>query len=184
MNARQPNMLDFVKAMSDADRLRIIGALVRRPKTAAQVAEKLGIDPRAAFQHLSFLVFVGAVRKEGGLYALDEARLETLARATFENNRDEYVPAPEMDEKSRKVLASFLNSDGSIRQIPIQQPAKLQVILEYLVTAFTPGQVYTEKEVNMIIRRFHVDTAGLRRDLIDAGLLERESDGSAYWRPQ
>lgn len=184
MNTHQPNMLDFVKAMSDAERLKIIGALVRRPKTAAQVAEKLGMDPRTAFQHLSFLAFVGAVRKDGELYALDETRLASLARETLEKNREEYIPAPELDETARKVLASFLSADGSIRQIPIQQPAKLRVILEYLVAAFTPGQVYTEKEVNSILRRFHLDTAGLRRDLIDAGLLQRESDGSAYWRPQ
>jgi hypothetical protein len=41
---------------------------------------------------------------------------------------------------------------------------------------------YTEKEVNTILRRFHLDTAGLRRDLVDANMLARESDGSRYWR--
>jgi hypothetical protein len=57
------------------------------------------------------------------------------------------------------------------------------VLLDYLIQAFTPGVDYTEKEVNLIIRRFNVDVAGLRRDLIDAGLLQRERDGSRYWRP-
>jgi hypothetical protein len=45
-------------------------------------------------------------------------------------------------------------------------------------------QSYTEKEVNMILARFHEDTPGLRRDLVDAGLLARERDGSRYWRPE
>jgi len=51
-----------------------------------------------------------------------------------------------------------------------------------LVAVFEPGVNYTEKEINTIIRRFNVDTAGLRRDLIDSGLLARESNGSKYWR--
>ena len=60
----------------------------------------------------------------------------------------------------------------------------LRVILDYLLEAFTPGLIYTEKEVNTIIRRFHPDTAGLRRDMINRGLLQRKSDGSQYWRPE
>jgi hypothetical protein len=68
-----------------------------------------------------------------------------------------------------------------IRQIPIQ-PAKLRIILNYLIPAFKPGVDYSEKEVNSILRRYHEDTAALRRYLMEAGLLARESDGSRYWR--
>jgi hypothetical protein len=39
-----------------------------------------------------------------------------------------------------------------------------------------------EKEINTILRRFNEDTAGLRRDLVDAKMLGRESDGSRDWR--
>jgi hypothetical protein len=56
------------------------------------------------------------------------------------------------------------------------------VVLNYLVQAFALSTNYTEKEVNQILRRFHEDTAGLRRDLVDAKMLSRESDGSRYWR--
>jgi hypothetical protein len=55
-------------------------------------------------------------------------------------------------------------------------------VLEYLLAAFEPGVTYTEKEVNSIIRRFHEDIAGLRRDLVDAKMMSRERDGSKYWR--
>ena len=79
------------------------------------------------------------------------------------------------------MLASCLEPDGTIKKLP-PQPGKLKVILDYLVQTFTPGINYTEKEVNTIIRRFHVDVSGLRRDLVDAGLLARERDGSRYWR--
>lgn len=185
----QPNMLDFVKAMSNAERLKIIGMLTRRPATAAQVAAELHVPFREALDHLSFLRFVGVVRTNTGdqaqdaVYELHPEGAEKLAQARLAGLRESYVPAPHLDEKARKVLVASLNADGSIRHLPSIQSGKLKYILEYLVEAFTPGMDYKEKEVNAIIRRFHEDVSGLRRDLIDAGLLKRESDGSRYWRP-
>ena len=183
----QPEMLDFVKAVSDVERLRIIGALARGPARAADVAENLGISFRDAIGHLAFLAFVNVVkvqpaeRKQDEVYELEPSGLEKLSHQQFAGRRESYTPAPNLDNKTRKVLAAHLNADGSIRQIP-HQPAKLSVILDYIVAVFTPGANYTEKEVNTILRRFHLDVAGLRRDLIDAGLMQRESDGSRYWR--
>ena len=75
----------------------------------------------------------------------------------------------------------LFRSDGSIKQIP-SQPVKLSVILNYLVEHFEIGKNYTEKEVNSLLRRFNEDTAALRRYLVDAGMLNREGDGSRYWR--
>ena len=54
--------------------------------------------------------------------------------------------------------------------------------MKYLIGFFEYDRDYTEREVNDVIRRFNVDTAGLRRDLIDANLLARLSNGSRYWR--
>ncbi len=192
MDTEQPNMLDFVKAMSDAERLKIIGILARRPATAREVAAELGMPFRDAFHHLSFLQFVGAVRPDAGkssqdsVYELNTDGMDALAKARLPESRKSYTPAPHLDEKTRKVLVTFLNADGSIRQIPnsIRYPDRMRILLDYLVEAFTPGVTYTEKEVNTIIRRFNVDVSGLRRDLVDAGLLARERDGSKYWRPE
>lgn len=177
----KPEMLDFVKAMSDADRLRIIGLLSRHPASAAQIAEKLHMPASDAFNHVSYLVHVGVVREVDGEYQLVGEAVDALAGKQFGGQKEAYVPAPELDAKSRKVLVAYLNPDGTIRQIPTQTE-KLKIILRYLVAAFTPGVDYTEKEVNTILRRFNVDTSGLRRDLIDSGLMGRESNGSRYWR--
>ncbi len=184
----QPEMLNFVKAMSDVERLRIIGALTVGSATVSQVAERLGMPFRDAFEHLSFLAYIEVVRiqpasrKQDEVHELDSDGLVKIVRHQLAGPREAYIPAPDLDPKSRKVLASYLNADGTIKQIP-DQTSKLKVILDYLVAAFTPGVDYTEKEVNTILRRFHVDTAGLRRDLVDVGLLQRESNGSRYWRP-
>ena len=177
----KPETLDFVKAMSDVDRLRIIGLLSQRPATLAKLAEELHMPASDVFNHAAYLVHVGVVREADGEYQLVGENVDALARKHFGGTREAYVPAPELDARSRKVLVAYLNPDGTIRQIPTQAE-KLMVILRYLVAAFTPGIDYTEKEVNTIIRRFNVDTSGLRRNLIDRGLMARESNGARYWR--
>lgn len=176
-----PEMLDFLKAMSDADRLRIIGLLTQRRASRADIVAKLNLPLREVVDHLAFLEYVGVLSQKEDAYELNDNKLATLARDNFAKERPAYVPAPELDPASKKVLKAHLNADGSIRQIP-NQAAKLRAILNYLIQAFAPSTNYTEKEVNQILRRFHEDTAGLRRDLVDAGMLARISDGSRYWR--
>jgi len=175
-------LLDFVKAMADVDRLRIIGVLAKRRANRSEIAGRLNMPLRDVVDHLAFLEHVGVISLKDNLYELNIDKLENLARTQLREEKPAYIPTPDLDEKSRKVLVSCLNPDGTIENLP-PQPGKLRVILDYLVQAFTPGVNYTEKEVNTIIRRFHVDVSGLRRDLVDAGLLDRERDGSRYWRP-
>lgn len=173
-------MLDFVKAMSNPDRLRIIGLLSQESATRAEIAQRLKLSVKDSLTHLGFLEFVGAVTQTEGVFTLNNDKLAALAREKLAEARPSYIPADDLDEKSKKVLKAYLNADGSIKQIPA--PPKLQVILNYLVEFFEYNTNYTEKEVNTILRRFNEDTAGLRRDLVDAKMLARESDGSRYWR--
>jgi len=178
-------MLDFVKALSHADRLRMIGALTAcQGATIKELAESLNLPFRDVFNHLSFFEYLGVVRKENDLYILNPDGVDALARRQFEGQpRESYTPAPDLNEQRRKVLTAYLNADGSLKQIP-SQPAKLQIILDYVVEAITPGLIYTEKEINLLMRRFHLDTAALRRYLVDRGMLMRKNDGSQYWRPE
>jgi hypothetical protein len=176
-------MLEFVKALSHADRLRVIGALAQKPASAKEISAALDLPFREVIQHLAMLEHGGIIRQQAETWSLDDKNVEALSRRQFQGQpREAYTPSPDLGEKSRKVLAAYLNADGSLKQLP-HEPGKLQIILDYLLEAFTPGVIYTEKEVNQIIRRFHLDTAGLRRDLIDRGMLQRKSDGSQYWRP-
>jgi ArsR family transcriptional regulator len=173
-------MLDYVKAMSDPNRLRIIGLLSQKSATRVEVARQLKLSPKDSLTHLGFLEFIGVITQTDGVFTLNDDKLAMLAKEKLAEARPAYVPAEHWDEKSKKVLKAHLNADGSIKQIPAQP--KLEVILHYLVDFFEYDKNYTEKEVNIILRRFNEDTAGLRRDLVDARLLARESDGSRYWR--
>ena len=173
-------MLDFVKAMSDPARLRIIGLLSQRSATRAEVAAELNLSPKDSLTHLGFLEFVGAVSQTDGVYRLNEDKLAVLGREKFLHEEKRFVPPDDLDPASKKILRDFLNADGTIRRIPEQK--KIAPVLEYLVNHFEFDKDYTERQVNEIIKRFNEDTAGLRRDLVEAGLLARESDGSRYWR--
>jgi len=177
----QPEILAFVKAMASAERLRVIGTLVRGRATQAEIAEQLHIPVRDVFQHLSHLAHVGVVREEDGVYDLDEKAIEALARGQFEGKRPIYEAKEEKQEDVRKVLKAYLNADGTLKQLP-QEGKKMTIILNFILDAFPFDTSFTEKEVNTILRRFHVDTATLRRNLIDYGLMARESDGTRYWR--
>jgi len=57
---------------------------------------------------------------------------------------------------------------------------KRRVILEQVVQVFEPGERYTEREVDAMLRAFHDDYAALRRYLVDEEMLDR-ADG-VYWR--
>ncbi len=179
-------MLDFVKALAHADRLKIVGMLAQKPARMAEITDGLSLPTREVFNHLAFLEYVGVVHKNEDLYELDTNGLETLARRQFEGVRPRFNAGEELEKDRQKILATFLNPDGTIRQIPNSrtQQAKFRIILDYVLASFEPGVVYTEKEVNAILHRFNEDVAGLRRDLVDAGLMARERDGSKYWRPQ
>ena len=177
----QPEILDFVKAMASAERLRVIGALVRGHATQAEIAEQLHLPVKDVFNHLAFLVHVGVVSEADGVYDLDDKAIETLARGQFEGKRPEFETKSEKQDDVRKVLKNYLNADGTLKQIP-PKGSKLLIILNFIVDAFAYDTNYTEKEVSTILRRFHVDTAALRRYLVDHGLMARESDGTRYWR--
>ena len=178
---RQPEILSFVKAMASADRLRIVGLLSQGSKRAAEIAEVLGMHPSDVMRHLEQLTDSSVVSEADGVYDLNEKAIESLARGQFEGKRPVYVPEEDQEEDVRKVLKTYLNADGTIRQLP-QEGKKMLIILHFILDAFSFDTNYTEKEVNTILRRFHVDTATLRRNLIDYGFMARESDGTRYWR--
>jgi hypothetical protein len=177
----QPEILSFVKAMASADRLRIVGLLSQGSTRAAQIAEILGMHPSEVSQHLEQLTSSGVVSEADGVYDLNEKAIKSLARGQFEGKRPSYVPKDDQEEDARKVLKNFLNPDGTLKQLP-PMGNKLLIILNFIVDAFSFDANYTEKEVNTILRRFHVDTAALRRYLVDYSLMARESDGTRYWR--
>lgn len=180
-------LLDFFKALSDVDRLKVAGLVAQGASSVEAVATTLHMPSAVAARHLARLAEAGLVTVDDQpgaktyRFAVEalQARarhVHTLARARPERSADDGRPAAE-----RKILASFFAPEGHLRSIPVQY-TKLQVVLRHLATMFTAGTRYTEREVNEILARFHEDTATLRRNLVDAKLLSRSPSGSEYVR--
>jgi DNA-binding transcriptional ArsR family regulator len=186
--AQHQTLLEFFKALADANRLKMIGFLAQRPYTVAELAEVLGLSVSTTSNHLSFLAHVGLVsaRAQGhySIYSLELDALQDMARRLLQTEslpRLSQVTDSNLPIYDRKVLSTFVNPDGRIIAFPAQEK-KFQVLLRYVQKAFEPGVRYTEKQVNEVLLRFHADTASLRRGLIEYHLMEREGGGGAYWR--
>jgi len=80
------------------------------------------------------------------------------------------------------LLAPFLDDRGRLTAFPAKRKKKLPALL-YLAETFSPGVMYSEREVNDLLDTWHTfrDPATLRRELYDYRLLDRRADGSAYW---
>ncbi|MDW2800748.1 DUF2087 domain-containing protein [Clostridium boliviensis] len=81
-------------------------------------------------------------------------------------------------------ISNFLDDTGKITQLSQKNRLRIEILC-YLAEKFQPDRSYTEKEVNSICDEWHTfgDYFLLRRELIDNGLLCRETDGSRYWKP-
>ncbi len=177
----QEQLLSFFKLLSNAQRLRIVGALAAAPLTAGQLARAVGMADSELQRHLTMLTDDGLVRVQSdGSFALDEHALERRARQVLAGQRQVAAAASEAtDEVERKVLRDYLDGAGRLKRLP-SQGKKLAIVLNYIARVFSAGVRYSEKEVNATLSRFHEDTAALRRSLVDAGLVAR--DHGVYWK--
>lgn len=185
-------MLAACKTLMDRDRLRILGALAAGDTTARELTDSLNLPPRVVARHLAQLRHVGLVRprdvpgETNPVQVLSLARLAAIAAelARFEAAQqpstsdlpgaDEATPDGGWSREDAKVLQAFVQ-DGRLTSIPAQL-AKRLVILRFLaVAAFSPGESYPEKEVNMRLALRHPDFASLRRYLVDEGFMERSA---------
>lgn len=94
----------------------------------------------------------------------------------------ENAPPPPLSTNARRALMQF-DSAGRLVRWPTKYT--LQKLATWtLWTRFESRRIYSEREVNAILRTCNAygDHVGLRRALVDHGLLARKPDGSAYWK--
>jgi hypothetical protein len=186
-NTAQNQLLQFFKALSDANRLRIVGLLANEPRTGEQLAAELELGVSTTSHHLAKLVGVGLVsvtpRGHHNVYALRLEMLTQLAQQLLEPKTLPDLAAPAHDAGDvfeRKVMRAFTDADGRITAFPMQRK-KFRVLLVHVLKDFESGRQYTEPQVNKILKRYSDDTATIRRGLIEEGLMAREGGGGRYW---
>src|SRR5690349_21755871 len=103
-------ILDFVKVLSDRDRLRIVGVVSQKAATRAELSARLDLPLKVINEHLTDLEQIGAVTRHDDTYELNDDRLANIAREKLAKERPVYIPAEGLDEKSEKVLKAHLNA--------------------------------------------------------------------------
>jgi len=184
-------LLGALKTLTDPTRLRVVGALSSADATVDELAERTGVARSAVDHHLTRLRKAGLVDAAGrwprARYHLKAERLNELGRDLDELQRSATEPVPayaapegrELEADEARVLDGFFEADR-LTTIPANQSKRL-VVLRYLRDrCFAEDRGYPEKEVNQRLALFHPDPASLRRYLVDAGLMTRES--GAYRR--
>ena len=179
-------LLNFFKALADANRLKIVGLLARQPCTVEQIAGMLNLGVSTTSHHLSRLSKAGLVsaRADGHYfeYSLQTENLRAMAqRLLAAENLPRLSGAVDVDAFDRKVLRSFTDEDGCITAFPAQEK-KFLVLLRYVLKSFEFDVRYSEKQVNEILMRYNKDTALLRRSLVEYKFMARVGGGGEYWR--
>jgi hypothetical protein len=76
-------------------------------------------------------------------------------------------------------IDQFFRPDGTLISIPAKSVKRIAV-LHHIASDLSPDTKYPEKDLNLIIAKYHDDTAAIRRYMIEYGILERDSE-SVYW---
>lgn len=185
--------LTFFNALGDATRLKIVGLLMDGERNVGDLATLLDLKEPTVSHHLSKLRPTGLLRlrSDGNqrFYSLNTDTLRKKGQSIMELDafkfdydvtESDYAWLDELavDDFAKKTLRDC-TVNQRLTHIPRKQ-TKLIVVLEWLVTFFERDRIYTEREVNEILKQRNEDYAGLRRDLVDMGYLRRDKSGSKY----
>jgi len=178
-------LLEFFKALADANRLKIVGLLAKEPYSVEQLAEILEVRPSTISHHLAKLSDAGLVHAHAesyyNVYRLDTAVLEDKSRRLLSEDTLPAITADiDTDAYDRKVLTNFTTPEGRVKAFPAQRK-KMEAILRYVLKSFEPGKRYSEKNVNELLLQYYEDYTTLRRELVEYRMLAREGGGGEYW---
>ena len=177
--------LRALKALTGADRLRILGFVAGRPATARSIGDALGLAPARVNRELSLLRRAGLIEfdrtSREPAHALALGRLNEIGRLleALEPAADSVSagtgPAGEtLAAEDARVLRAFFDGPR-LTSIPAQEKKRLVVLRYLLERCFPEDRVYPEKEVNQRLALVNRDVASLRRYLVDSGLMTRAS---------
>ncbi|MDL9979760.1 DUF2087 domain-containing protein [Microbacterium candidum] len=151
---------------------RPIVAALANPDTRAVFAEIVlgaddpgaGLSPSRRGHALDRLRSAGVIDDEGMLDAGAFARV--------------LAAAPKRERPTG--VDRFLDADGRIDRYP-SNAAEREALFAHIAThVLAAGEVVDERELTERLTRFTGDPAGLRRHLVDAGIVERTRSGSEY----
>ena len=73
-----------------------------------------------------------------------------------------------------------MDKSGLLKSYPSREKKKI-IVLEEIMKRFEGSVIYSEKEINDILKTVYDDFATIRRALIEYGFLSRSNDCRSYW---
>ncbi|MEO6350836.1 MAG: metalloregulator ArsR/SmtB family transcription factor [Candidatus Limnocylindrales bacterium] len=179
-------LLDALKALSDASRLRIVGLLAEgRTMTVESLAAALELTPGTVVHHLKRLRDASLVESKPRPpyvdYSLRIGRLGQIGAELHRLEREQegaddlQIERPDWanDEEARTLQAFF--EGERLLSIPAQRAKRITILRVLAETVFEKKRKYPEKEVNQLLGVRHPDAASLRRYLVDEGFMTRKN---------
>ncbi|HRP28069.1 MAG TPA: DUF2087 domain-containing protein [Burkholderiaceae bacterium] len=150
-----------------------VGTFARALGRALDLRSASNADPPGHVELLNLLARAAGHRSYQGLRAA--GRMPRAAPSP-----DTVTAAPALTPAARKALTQF-DAQGRLTRWPHKFSVQ-RLAMWVLWTHFDARRIYTEREVNEILKRWNTwgDHVTLRRELIDHRLLARKSDCSEY----
>ena len=167
--------LTLLKLLADQTRLDILNLLLKTDSYVEKIACELSLTPATICYHLKKMEAAGVVNCSRSQFYI----IYSLNREIFEKPLYELIKKEEdfidVEEKYRKEVVSHFFKYGKLTQIPTQRK-KREIVLFEILKQFEYGREYDEKEVNLIIQRYHEDYCTLRREMIAFGMMTRHRE--------
>lgn len=84
------------------------------------------------------------------------------------------------DKEREATIKAYMDETNALKSYPAKEKKKI-IVLGEIVKNFSTGRTYTEKEINIVLKRIFEDYVTIRRALIEYGFIDRSKDCSKYW---
>jgi biotin operon repressor len=169
-------LVRLFKGLADPIRLRMLAAMVDRPRCGQDLAAEVGLSPATISHHLRVLSEAGLVTETRQppytFFQLHLERLQHAVRLVSTPRRVKDLAAPPADDDTRHVLRAFFDGPRLL-SIPAQRRKK-EIVFEELLRRLPRRKEYREQELNRFIEVANPDFCTIRRELIIGKYMERK----------
>ncbi len=171
-------VVTLFKGLADPTRLRMVAAMVDRPRCGQGLASEVGVAPATISHHLKVLEKAGLlVETRQPPYVFYQVDLEAVQRAmravTTPKRVKELASTTAVDDDTRNVLRAFFDGPR-LRALPAQRRKK-DTVLEEVLRRIPRRKEYAEPELNRFIEVVFDDYCTIRREWIMGRYMTRDA---------